>query len=365
MELGLFPLPLVLFPTEQIPLHIFEPRYKELIGECIEHERELGMLLETDDTLRDVGTRARVAEVLDEFDDGRLNIVIEGGERFRVIEHTEGRSFRTAEVEPVLDDDDPPEADDVERAVKLFTRLAELAEAEIETPEPDSELLSFRLAARVEFQLDVKQTILELRSERNRLRELATLFEQASAALEKARAQALRLDALAQEDPLTGLPNRRGFLRELTRAVAYRSRYGTPIALLFADLDALKPINDRYGHDVGDRVLRHVAKVLRANLRASDSVARLGGDEFAAILWHADEAAAERKARALEALVAASPLELPRGIVAAGLSVGAAALRPDDTADDVLARADAAMYGRKAQRRAGRRLAGNQPRLRR
>ena len=77
-ELGLFPLGMVLLPTERVPLHIFEPRYRELIGECVAEEREFGMLLGDDEGLREIGTRAAVVEVVDRFPDGRLNVVIEG-----------------------------------------------------------------------------------------------------------------------------------------------------------------------------------------------------------------------------------------------------------------------------------------------
>src|SRR5215470_2935880 len=106
-EIGLFPLGMVLLPTEQVPLHIFEPRYRELIGECLEEEREFGLVLADDDGIRDIGTRAAVTEVLERFDDGRLNVVVEGRERFRISELTGGRSFQTAEVEPIEDEADP------------------------------------------------------------------------------------------------------------------------------------------------------------------------------------------------------------------------------------------------------------------
>jgi Lon protease-like protein len=92
-ELGLFPLPLVLVPTERIPLHIFEPRYKELIGECLETDGEFGLVLATGDgAVHEIGTRARVLEVLEELDDGSLNVVVEGGDRFRLLELTSGRT---------------------------------------------------------------------------------------------------------------------------------------------------------------------------------------------------------------------------------------------------------------------------------
>src|ERR1041385_6627899 len=82
-DLGLFPLPPVLLPTERIPLHIFEPRYRELVQECIDTDGEFGFVLATGDgAVHEIGTRARIAGVLEELDDGRMNIVVEGGERF-------------------------------------------------------------------------------------------------------------------------------------------------------------------------------------------------------------------------------------------------------------------------------------------
>ena len=106
--LGLFPLPLVLVPTERIPLHIFEDRYRELIGECLEEGTEFGFVLATGDgAVHEIGTRAWVAEVLDELDDGRMNIVVEGRDRFRLLELTSGRSFTTGLVEAVVDEDEP------------------------------------------------------------------------------------------------------------------------------------------------------------------------------------------------------------------------------------------------------------------
>ena len=93
-EIGLFPLGLVLLPTEQVPLHIFEPRYRELIAECLEAGEPFGLVFADDDGLRSVGTLASVVEVTDRFDDGRLNVVVEGGERFRLVELTGGASKR-------------------------------------------------------------------------------------------------------------------------------------------------------------------------------------------------------------------------------------------------------------------------------
>jgi Lon protease-like protein len=175
-ELGLFPLKVVLLPTEQIPLHIFEPRYKELIGECIEDDAEFGLVLSDDDGLRRVGTRARVTDVLERFDDGRLNVVVEGGERFRLVELTSGRSFHTGQIEPIEDDDLDAEPADAQRALGLFRRVAELAEAETTEPEP-SRRLSYEIAARIELPLGLKQELLESRSEPERLRRLSQALD--------------------------------------------------------------------------------------------------------------------------------------------------------------------------------------------
>ena len=190
-ELGLFPLPLVLVPTERIPLHIFEPRYKELVGECIARGDEFGLVLDAGDgAVHEVGTRAAVADVLDELPDGRMNIVVEGGDRFRLLELTSGRSFTTAAVEDVVDEDDPAENDDSERALTLFRELAETAGADVDVPSAASPLLDFELAARVDFGVEAKQDILASTSPRERMSKLVALL---GTALE-----ALRLERMLQ-----------------------------------------------------------------------------------------------------------------------------------------------------------------------
>ena len=177
MELGLFPLGIVLLPTERVPLHIFEPRYRELIGECIENESEFGLVFADESGVRELGTRARVDEVLERFDDGRMSIVVEGGERFRVEKLTRGRSFMTAEVAPVDDDGIEPGSGSVVRATAAFRALAAAAEAETGDVDEDDVQLSFRLAAQVELAPESKQELLELRSEQRRLELVADLLD--------------------------------------------------------------------------------------------------------------------------------------------------------------------------------------------
>ena len=168
--------------------------------------------------------------------------------------------------------------------------------------------------------------------------------------LAAARARMTELEARAEIDPLTDVLNRRGFERELKRALAYVKRYGTSAALIYLDLNGFKRINDRHGHAAGDILLKAVAMVLTRHVRASDVVARLGGDEFALLLWNLSEAHALAKALALEGTIAYTTATHAGATLAVGASAGAAMLLPRDTPADVLARADRAMYARKAAR---------------
>ncbi len=186
-EIGLFPLGLVLLPTEQVPLHIFEPRYRELIGECLDAEEPFGLVYADDEGIRQVGTLARVVEVTDRFDDGRLNIVVEGGERFRLVELTEGRSFQTGTVEPVVDRDDPPAPEDVEEALALFGRLVQLTGADVEIPSEDLEPPSFSIGSRFELAAELKLELIAETSERRRLRRLCEILETVASAVERQR----------------------------------------------------------------------------------------------------------------------------------------------------------------------------------
>jgi Lon protease-like protein len=191
-ELGLFPLGIVLLPTEQVPLHIFEERYKELVAECLADDEEFGLVFADADGVREVGTRAAVVEVLARLEDGRMNILVEGRERFRLLELTRGRSFQTGEVEPFPDEDDPAETGSVERALELFGRLRELTESDVEVPSRDSAQLSYELAARVELAPEAKQELLQEVSERVRMKRVGELLVEAAAAVERQRRAAER-----------------------------------------------------------------------------------------------------------------------------------------------------------------------------
>ncbi len=192
---------------------------------------------------------------------------------------------------------------------------------------------------------------------RNLPSELSVLLgeiERLQTALKLEQARVKDLEASADTDALTGIFNRRGFERELKRTLAYIDRYWTRAALLYADLDGFKPVNDQHGHAAGDAMLAAVAATLARNVRASDTVARLGGDEFGVILWNLSEDNAVKKARALEAAVAAASVEWNGGALSVGASIGLTIINPSDDLAKVIAAADRAMYARKARRRGSR-----------
>ncbi len=177
MPLGLFLLAGVLLPTEQVPLHVFEPRYRELIGECLERETDFGWVLADDDGFRDVGCRAALIGVLEEFDDGRLLVAVEGREPFRVERLTSGREFYTAEVESIDDDGTVGKPEDVAQALVLYRSILDISDAESELPDAASPVLSYELAAQIEFDVGPKQELLESRSERERLARVVEILD--------------------------------------------------------------------------------------------------------------------------------------------------------------------------------------------
>jgi len=183
--IGLFPLELVLVPTERIPLNVFEERYKELVSECIERDEEFGIvLMRGSGDMHHVGTRAAVSDVLQVLPDGRMHVVVQGGDRFRVLEVDHERSFATGVVEELVDEDDPPDPADVDRALETFRLIQETVGAPPgEPPDRDSPLLDFELVARVDFSAESKQQLLELTSPRRRFAQLTVMLDRALEAL--------------------------------------------------------------------------------------------------------------------------------------------------------------------------------------
>jgi diguanylate cyclase (GGDEF)-like protein len=168
------------------------------------------------------------------------------------------------------------------------------------------------------------------------------------------KARIEELEQLADTDPLTPLPNRRAFVREAERAIARAARYGATIALMYIDVDHLKRVNDAHGHGAGDSALRHLAALLRTELRAGDFVARIGGDEFAVLAEPVDPAAAVAKGAALQNRVSSAAFDWHGQGVHLGISVGVTMVEAQDTVDALLARADAQMYAAKNGQRSDR-----------
>ena len=169
--------------------------------------------------------------------------------------------------------------------------------------------------------------------------------------LKEAERRIAELEAAADTDFLLEIPNRRGFERELARAIAYMKRYRASGALIVLDVDRLKPINDSFGHAAGDKVLKAIAASLTRQVRASDVVGRLGGDEFALLLWNLSETDAKAKAGIFEQAIDDLSFTFRGQHVTAGASAGVALLGAQSDAGRALEEADAAMYVRKAHRR--------------
>jgi diguanylate cyclase (GGDEF)-like protein len=160
-------------------------------------------------------------------------------------------------------------------------------------------------------------------------------------------ARVSELEELADADPLADVPNRRAFERELSKLLAFASRHGGPVSVLYIDLDGFKAINDAHGHRAGDAMIVHVAGVLKVNLRETDSVGRLGGDEFAVALARADGVQAAAKAGDLKERIAGAELEFEGVRLRVGASIGVYEAAAGDTAESAIRAADAAMYARK------------------
>lgn len=165
--------------------------------------------------------------------------------------------------------------------------------------------------------------------------------------LEQAKRRVDHLEQLADQDTLTPVLNRRAFVRELSRVMAFTERYGAASAVIYFDVNGLKLINDSHGHAAGDAALSHVAQVLMQQVRGSDMVGRLGGDEFGVILVQAERREAQAKAADLAQAIAAAPVSWNGQMLQVGASYGVQSLTPGQAAQDALDAADRAMYAQK------------------
>lgn len=190
----------MLLPSERIPLHIFEERYKRMIAYCIEQEAPFGVLLRTDDGAREVGCAANVIEILERFDDGRLNILVEGEYRFEVGERIADERFPMAAIQPLADAE--PAAADPGPAREAFARLLAALGSDAELDD-DAEM-AFEIAARVEIPVEPKQKLLETANEADRLAFLARILDRLGEQVASSRALAERARGNGHA-PISGL----------------------------------------------------------------------------------------------------------------------------------------------------------------
>jgi len=192
-DFPLFPLGIVTLPTEYVPLHIFEERYKQMIGECLERDTEFGILWMSDDELKEVGCAVTIDRVLERMDDGRLNILCRGTRPFRLIERQDDFAYPAGLVEWVDDKDEPDDEATAVRARTAYAELVEQATDRVLEPGEVDEMTAYEMAATVDFGLEAKQGLLDLRSENARLRLVERLFRAATKRLdyvERAQARA-------------------------------------------------------------------------------------------------------------------------------------------------------------------------------
>ncbi|HKW18637.1 MAG TPA: LON peptidase substrate-binding domain-containing protein [Terriglobales bacterium] len=178
MLLPLFPLDLVLLPGVPLPLHIFEPRYKEMMKECLDQKRPFGIVRAKDEAFVNTGCTAEIINVLKTYPDGRMNILVEGQKRFEVLQVNQERSFLQAEVFYLQDEEDPAANPDVKRALQLHGEIMQLAGAQPqETEQSELSQLAYRLAGSLPFDPDFQQALLEMNSEAQRIRAIISFFE--------------------------------------------------------------------------------------------------------------------------------------------------------------------------------------------
>jgi Lon protease-like protein len=193
LELPIFELPLVLLPGEQVPLHIFEERYKRMIGTSLEQGEPFGIVLRDDEGARSVGCTARVDDVLERFDDGRMNVVVSGEAPFKVLDRFESTEYPAGEVELMAEEEVPPIDEEAASAAReAFAELAEKATGERPEPEELDDASAYAIAARIELPPDTKQRLLETRDEDERMTLLANALGAVGKALERAEEAAER-----------------------------------------------------------------------------------------------------------------------------------------------------------------------------
>ncbi len=190
-DFPLFPLGIVALPTEVVPLHIFEERYKTMMAVCLERETEFGIVWLSDDGLRDIGCAVEITEVLEKLPDGRMNLITRGTRPFRLVARQDELPYPAGEVEFLADRDEAPDGEAADQAREAYAELVEQATDRRPGADELESLDAYGMASTVDFGLDAKQSLLDLRSENGRLRLVTRLFRAAMRRIELAgKAQA-------------------------------------------------------------------------------------------------------------------------------------------------------------------------------
>jgi Lon protease-like protein len=183
-DFPLFPLGIVALPHELVPLHIFEERYRTMIGECLERGSEFGIVWAGDEGVRPVGCAVEITEVLERMEDGRMNILTRGTRPFRIVDEQHDLPYPAGTVEFLLDKKEQSDGKTVAAAHEAYGALVEQATDRAPDADELTSMSAYEMAATVDFGLDAKQGLLDLRSENARLRLVTRLFRAASKRLD-------------------------------------------------------------------------------------------------------------------------------------------------------------------------------------
>jgi Lon protease-like protein len=176
--LPLFPLDLVLFPGIVLPLHIFEPRYQEMISECLAEQKSFGVVRSKEEGIAEIGCMAKIVNVTKKYSDGRMDIVSEGHDRFEIMRVNRERAFLRAEILPLQDEPSHARPEQINEMLELHGEIMNLAGAEpAKTSEIEAAHLSFHLAGSLPLDLDFKQTLLGMKSEAERVEAVISYFQ--------------------------------------------------------------------------------------------------------------------------------------------------------------------------------------------
>jgi Lon protease-like protein len=191
-DFPLFPLGIVALPTETVPLHIFEQRYRTMVEECLDEESEFGIVWLSDDELKPVGCACEIEQVLERDDEGRLTILVRGTRVFKLIQRQDDLPYPAGMVEFLPEREEPLDEQVAREAHELYGELVEQATDRAIAKEELAAMSAYRMAGTVDFGADAKQELLELRSENARLRLLTLLFRAAIKQLELSERAQLR-----------------------------------------------------------------------------------------------------------------------------------------------------------------------------